>query len=71
MRGYGERIQYSIFRCRLTKRELEKIRLELSEAMDDVDSLLIIGICTSCSTRIPTINRPDEWSSGDETHIVI
>jgi CRISPR-associated protein Cas2 len=69
--GYGERIQYSIFRARLTKREVEKIRLDLSVILDDVDSLLILVICNNCSARIPKINRPDEWSADDDTHMVV
>jgi CRISPR-associated protein Cas2 len=69
--GYGQRIQYSIFRSRLTKKEVEKIRLDLSDILDDVDSLLILVICNNCATRIPTLNRPDEWSSDDDTHLVI
>ena len=28
--GYGERLQFSVFRCRLTERELERLRWELT-----------------------------------------
>lgn len=33
LEGYGDRIQYSIFRCRLDKLSLERLRWELSEIL--------------------------------------
>ena len=44
LNGYGRRLQYSIFRCRLTRQQIEKLRWEL-EGMLDVseDRLLILS----------------------------
>jgi CRISPR-associated protein Cas2 len=61
LKGYGTSLQYSIFRCRLTKRELERIRWELEIELTEEDSLLIVGLCPSCSGRIIARNTKEEW----------
>lgn len=71
LKGYGERIQYSIFRCRLTKKELEELRWEITRVLTVDDSILIVGLCNNCIERIPLINRPEEWSSNDEGYMVV
>ncbi len=61
LEGYGTRIQYSVFRCRLDQRSLEKLHWELTKIMDDEDDLLVIPLCDNCACRIP------EHSSGDQS----
>lgn len=71
MKGYGERIQYSIFRCRLTRKDLEQLRWELAKVLDSEDSILLIPLCNNCVDRIASINRPEEWSSEDPKFAII
>jgi CRISPR-associated protein Cas2 len=71
LKSYGQRLQYSIFRCRLTNKELEKLRWELGTVLASEDSILIIGLCDRCVNSIPLINRPEEWPTDDEGFIVI
>ena len=71
LQGYGERIQYSIFRCRLTKSGVQKLRWELTQILADEDSILFVGLCNNCVERIPMINRPEEWSSDDPKYAVM
>lgn len=66
LQGYGQRIQYSIFRCKLSAKDVEKLRWELTRILADEDSLLIVGICDNCVERITLINRTEEWSSDEE-----
>ena len=66
LEAHGLRVQYSIFRCRLTKEGLEKLRWELAELMDPVDSLLVIPICTKCASKIPVHSTGDQSDWGDE-----
>ncbi|MFQ3612318.1 MAG: CRISPR-associated endonuclease Cas2 [Cyanobacteriota bacterium] len=61
LEGYGERIQYSIFRSWLTLREREKLRWELEKILKPEDSLLIAGICNRCVERVIAANRPESW----------
>ena len=71
MQGSGERLQYSIFRCRLSRRDIEKLRWRLSEILDPEDSILLVGLCNNCIERIPLLNRPEEWSTEDKRYAII
>ena len=64
MEGYGHRIQYSVFRCWMTTREVERLRWELTEMLDPADDVLLIPLCQRCLDGIVGIhgdNRPLEW----------
>ncbi|SRR5579883_218311 len=66
LKGYGESLQYSIFRCRLNQREREKLRWELEKILVEEDSLLIVGVCDRCVERIQACNRPEAWTVEQE-----
>ncbi len=66
MEGYGERVQYSVFRCWMTKREMERLRWELTERLDPEDEVMLIPLCASCVAGIVGIHgaeRPPEWTT--------
>lgn len=67
LRGYGQRIQYSVFRCSLTLREHEKLRWELEKRLDAEDSVLFIGLCEGCVSRVVARNRPDVFLTTEDT----
>lgn len=67
LNGYGTRLQYSIFRCRLTKTEVERLRWELEKELTEDDKLLILTVCESCERRTLAINRPESWKQHDKT----
>ena len=67
MHGYGRRLQYSIFRCRLTKIEIEKLRWELEQDLTEDDKLLILNICERCENKTLSLNRPESWEEDDKT----
>lgn len=48
MNGCGERLQYSLFRCHLTRTQMEKTRHELEKVMDKEDDLLVIRLSPRC-----------------------
>lgn len=68
LKGYGETLQYSIFRCRLTQRDREKLRWELEQILQAEDSLLIAGLCDRCVERIQACNRPEVWTVPQEQY---
>ena len=70
LKGYGESIQYSIFRVRLNQRDREQLRWKLEQILADEDSLLIAGLCNRCVERIEACNRPEVWSINHELHAV-
>lgn len=61
LKGYGEWLQLSVFRCLLTDRDRERLRWELSRRMDAVDTLLVIGLCGGCVERVRAINPQEDW----------
>ncbi|MEN9242436.1 MAG: CRISPR-associated endonuclease Cas2 [Thermostichus sp. DG02_3_bins_51] len=62
LEGYGERLQYSIFRSWLTLREREKLRWQLAKILKPEDGLLIVGICNRCVERVVAINPAESWT---------
>lgn len=62
LKGYGEGLQYSVFRCRLTKRQLERMRWEMERELDPEDSLMIVGLCGSCTSKLIARNTRVEWT---------
>lgn len=71
VRGAGTHVQYSIFRCRLDDREVEKLRWELSRVMAPEDALLIVDLCPSCATRVISRNHVEGWDEVPATFRII
>jgi CRISPR-associated protein Cas2 len=71
LQGYGESVQLSIFRCRLSQRDREKLRWELEQILVKEDSLLLAGLCHRCVERVEKCNRPSSWVVNDEGHRLI
>jgi CRISPR-associated protein Cas2 len=71
LEGYGERLQFSVFRCRLGKRELERLRWELTQKTTKEDDLLIVGLCARCAERVSESKNPDKWKEPASTFVVI
>lgn len=71
LQGYGQRIQYSIFRCKLTERQTQKLYWQAMQILAKEDDFLIIPICNRCSTRIPQINERSDWDPEAERFEII
>ena len=67
LNGYGRRLQYSIFRCRLTRIEIEKLRWELEKELSADDKLLILNVCEKCEGKTVALNRAESWIQDDAT----
>lgn len=61
LKGYGTSLQYSIFKCHLNQRQLERMRWELEKVLGAEDSLMIAGLCKNCTARVVVRNAPGEW----------
>ena len=73
LEGYGARLQYSVFRCRLDRQALEKLHWELNQIMADDDDLLVIPLCTQCSSKVPRHSTGDQssWAEPPPTFRVV
>jgi CRISPR-associated protein Cas2 len=71
LKGYGERIQFSVFRCRLSKRGVERLKWELTKIMDLEDDLLVIGLCSNCARSICSRDSKGDWSVDQPTFQIV
>ena len=72
--GYGHRIQYSVFRCWMTAREVERLRWELTEILDPADDVLLMPLCKRCVDDIVGIHgndQPLEWLDRPPRHSIV
>jgi len=74
LEGYGHRIQYSIFRCCLSRAQAQQLRWELAEDLAAEDDLLMIPLCDQCVAGIETThsssNEPG-WPDSPSSHRIV
>lgn len=74
MEGYGERIQQSVFRCWLTRRDMERLRWELTTLLEPADDVMLIPLCPRCVAGLQVTHaatkRPD-WPAEPESHHIV
>jgi CRISPR-associated protein Cas2 len=46
--GYGDRVQFSVFRCRMTPETRAELLWRLSQITEEEDSLMVVPLCDSC-----------------------
>ena len=61
LKGYGKSLQYSIFQCRMSRRQLERMRWELEKELAAEDSFMIAGLCTACHSKVVARNTRTDW----------
>ncbi|MEM3086916.1 MAG: CRISPR-associated endonuclease Cas2 [Halobacteria archaeon] len=71
LEGYGERLQYSVFRCNLSERDVERLRWELAKVMAHEDDALFIGLCKACTTRLKRRDSRGSWPEEPPGHVVV
>jgi CRISPR-associated protein Cas2 len=65
LEGYGARLQYSVFRCRLDNEMLEQLHWRINQIMAEVDDLLVIPLCHNCAGKVPAHSTGDQSSWGE------
>ena len=74
LEGYGERMQYSVFRCWLTPGKMQCLRWELTELLDPGDEVMLIPLCPRCVAGIQGTHsaaKPPEWPGEPEGHKIV
>lgn len=71
LKGYGQRIQYSIFKCCMNQRTREKLRWELEKILAKEDSILFVRLSHRCLQDIPKYNRPGEWENTNKPFLIV
>ncbi len=50
---YGDRVQYSVFECNLTSKQIAQLQKELKELIDqEKDSVRVYKLCAECAANI-------------------
>ncbi|HUC93255.1 MAG TPA: CRISPR-associated endonuclease Cas2 [Paenibacillus sp.] len=70
LNGYGERLQYSVFRCSLTEKQLAELRFKLVKEMDAVDNLLIAPIHPEYIKNVFVLNMPEDWDAEKDRFLL-
>lgn len=71
LEGYGGRMQYSVFRCRLTQREVERLRWELTRTLDAADTWMIVPLCAACASGIHQNGTQHNWETATPKFLVV
>jgi CRISPR-associated protein Cas2 len=61
LEGHGDRMQYSVFECRLTDAQFEALWEELRDLADaEADSLRAYRLCAACADGVKTYGQVDD-----------
>src|SRR5438132_606902 len=72
--GYGERLQYSVFRLWLDSRQIQQLRWELTELLDPADDVIFIPLCSRCVAGVQTTHsaaRETDWPDEPKGHLIV
>ena len=73
LEGYGKRVQYSVFECRLSKDRFESLYKRLAKLMRDEKegNIRFYKICRNCESDIATIGIVKEAVAQNEQDLFI
>ena len=63
LKGRGEHLQYSLFRVRANKIQLESMRWELGKILAVEDDIMIVRLCPGCAQRIVDSKGEEKWKT--------
>jgi CRISPR-associated protein Cas2 len=61
LRGYGSRIQYSVFRVNGTALQISRLRWDLERVLNAEDALLVLRLCPGCAQQAGALNEEHVW----------
>lgn len=64
--GYGDRVQYSVYRVRTTPRRLLHLRWELGRVLSDQDELLIVPLPENAARKLSVLEGTVDWTAATE-----
>ena len=71
LRGYGRRLQYSVFRVSATESQIARLRWELQRILDPVDALLVIRLCPGCAESVCAHHEEEDWPNDDAPYKMV
>ncbi len=71
LRGYGDHLQYSVFRVRGTRAQIARMRWELERILEQEDDLLLIPLCRPCAESVHARNPEEAWPLDDPAYKIL
>ena len=71
LKGYGHRMQYSVFRCRLSLRDMERLRWEVARILEKEDDILFVPLCQSCIAKLRAADKRGDWPEDAAGFVVL
>ncbi len=62
LRGTGDHLQYSVFRCYLSATQMESLRWELERELAEEDDLMIIRLAPQSTVIERKTGKPSRWN---------
>lgn len=71
--GYGQRVQYSVFECRITEHQYKKLYQKLMILMQEEDegNIRIYNICGKCEQKLNTIGIESREMRLEKEELII
>lgn len=73
LENYGKRVQYSVFECRITQKQLRELYQKLSNIMlaEENGSIRIYSICANCETKVRIIGIKESGLTTEEEDLFV
>lgn len=73
LKNYGQRVQYSVFECRISKKQMEQLYEKLVPIMqkEQEGNIRIYQLCANCEARIKTIGVKNAGMTKEEEELFI
>lgn len=71
LEGYGIRIQKSVFRLKVTDRDIQKVKWEISKKIMDEDSVFYFRFCNNCAKHVHKENPKHFSIEKEPTYLII
>ena len=74
LENYGQRVQYSVFECRISRKQYDRLYSELAKLMMDEDegNIRVYTVCANCEAKLATIGiKSESVSIGEEALFII
>lgn len=73
LENYGRRVQYSVFECRISKKQMEQLYEKLLPIMqkEPEGNIRIYRLCMNCEEQIQTIGIKNECMTAAEEDIFV
>lgn len=71
LNGYGQRLQYSVFKCLLTEKQYSELKWKMVRTLEKEDRLLIVPIHPEDMEKIFVLNMEEDWKTERDRFLTL